>query len=233
MPIQKDLKRRIRARMRKTGESYTAARVRVLAQRRPSARTSPPPPVPPAPARSSWAELAGMSDAAVAKKTGKSWSEWVTELDRHSAASLEHRAIAKLLHETHELPAWWAQTVTVGYERIRGKRVQGQRSDGTFAATKSKVFPVPLAELWTAFVRCDRWLAEPRVRMRKASKHKVMRMRWTDGTPIEAVFAAKGEHKSQVQVQHDRLDSREAALRMRGYWEEKLARLAAVLKDGS
>jgi hypothetical protein len=35
MPTQKDLKRLVRARMKKTGESYTAARARLLAKRPP------------------------------------------------------------------------------------------------------------------------------------------------------------------------------------------------------
>jgi hypothetical protein len=43
MTQQKDLKRRIRERMQKTGESYTAARAHVLAERGPTTVTPPPP----------------------------------------------------------------------------------------------------------------------------------------------------------------------------------------------
>ena len=45
MTQQKDLKRRIRERMEKTGESYTTARAHVLGKR-PPAQVSPPPPSP-------------------------------------------------------------------------------------------------------------------------------------------------------------------------------------------
>ena len=65
MPANKDFKRLVRARMQKTGESYTAAR-RQLLDRTPS-HVSPEPAVamalPPAPA--DYARIAGMSDAAV------------------------------------------------------------------------------------------------------------------------------------------------------------------------
>ena len=50
--------------------------------------------------------------------------------------------------EKYKVPGWWAQTVTVGYERIKGLRAVGQRRDGTFEANKSRTFAVPLARLY-------------------------------------------------------------------------------------
>src|SRR5688572_32670369 len=181
MPKQKDLKRRVRERMRKTGESYTAARARVLEKRRPA----PAPRAGPRPVATDLAETAGMSDAAVTKKTGRAWAEWAAELDRLGAAKMPHREIAALLHETLGVPGWWAQMVTVGYERIRGLRDKGQRRGGGYDVSKSKTFPVSIPTLWTALVRCRPWLGDVGVRMSKATKPKSMRWRWTDGTPIE------------------------------------------------
>ena len=86
MPKNKDLKRLIRARMNKTGESYTAARVHVLSGE--------------LPLPAEYEKVAGMSDAAVKKATGRTWPEWAAELDRVDAASWEHRAIAMHLYET-------------------------------------------------------------------------------------------------------------------------------------
>ena len=48
MPIQKDFKRLVRSRMKKTGEAYTAARLQVLKKREPIVN---------------YAEAAGMSEA--------------------------------------------------------------------------------------------------------------------------------------------------------------------------
>ena len=114
--------------MDKTGESYTAARAQIL-------KLSTPP-------DDRLAELGGMSDEAVAKKTGRTWkTEWVRELDGFDAISLTHREIAKRVVDEYEISAWWAQTVTVGYERIRGLREIGQRRDTkAFEASKSKTF---------------------------------------------------------------------------------------------
>lgn len=221
MPKQKDLKRLVRARQGKTGESYTAARARLLEKRAPPQKAPP----------EDLAALAGSSDAAVEKKTGRTWKEWVRVLDRAGAAKLEHAAIARIVREEHGVPAWWTQAVTVGYERIRGLRERGQARDGAYEVGKSKTYPVPLAELWTTFVRCDRWLDGNKLRMSKATKHKVMRMRWSDDTPVEATFLAKGPSKSQVHLQHRKLPSRAEADRMRAFWGACLARIGALLAD--
>jgi len=222
MPKQKDLKRLVRARMRKTGESYTGARARLLEKR----------PAPEEAAGEDLAALAGMSDAKVAEKTGRTWKQWAGVLDRAGAAKKKHAEIARILHEEHGVPGWWSQTVTVGYERIRGLRERGQGRDGSFEVGKSKVYPVPLAKLWTAFSRCDLWLEGKKMRMKGASKHKSMRLTWSeDDTPVDALFLPKGPSKSQVHIQHRKLRSRADAERMRAFWGECLARIGALLAE--
>src|SRR5947199_9183260 len=141
MPTNKDFKRLVRARMRKTGEAYTTARAQLLNKKHAPAPA-------PAPATlataADYATLAGRSDAAVKAQTGCTWERWVKALDRVAAHTWPNRRIAQYVHEKYKVPGWWAQSVTVGYERIKGLRAIGQRRDGAFEATKSKVFAVPL-----------------------------------------------------------------------------------------
>ena len=184
MPKQKDLKRLTRARMQKTGESYTAARATLLAKKaRRSARREDvsPAPAPPPAAAPDYAALAGMSDATVEAKTGCTWERWVAALDYQGAAEWSHGEIAAHVHEKYGIPGWWAQTVTVGYERIRGLRDKGQRRDGSYEANKSRTYPVPLATLYGAFATPARrrsWLPEPGVVVRKATSGRSMRLAW-------------------------------------------------------
>lgn len=227
MPIQKDLKRLVRARMRKTGESYTAARARLLekkGERKLTTDEAPPSP------QGDLAALAGIRDEAVARKTGRTWKEWLIELDRAGAASLSHREIARLVHEGFEISRWWSQTVTVGYERIRGLREKGQRRDGSFEVTKSRTYPVPIANLWQVFCRCEEWLGGEKLRTSKATQHRSMRMKWFDGTPVEAHFVAKGAAKSQLSLQHRNIGSRVEAARLKTYWSERLAAIGDLLE---
>ena len=161
MPSQKDFKRLVRARMRKTGEAYTAARAKLLAK--PShSRTAKKTARSGAPAVD-YAKLAGMSDTVVKEKTGCQWDRWVKALDSHGAAEMPHREIVDLVQKKYKVGDWWSQMVTVGYERIKGLRARGQRRDGAYEATKSRTFNVPIAALHHAFADAAirrRWLSE-------------------------------------------------------------------------
>ena len=227
MPTNKDLKRLVRRRMQKTGESYTAARAQLL-----KGRTSPPKaPAPAAPPRD-YAALAGKSDEAVKAATGCTWKRWVDALDRANAHTWPRRKIAGHVQMRYKVRDWWAQTVTVGYERIRGLREIGQRRDGTYEATKSRTFPVPVARLFAAFAEARaraRWLPGVTLTVRKTTPHRSVRITWEDETPVEVSLTAKGQGKSSAQVQHSRLPSRESVTRTKAFWTERLDALEAFL----
>jgi len=221
MTRDKDRKRIIRNRMRKTGESYTAARAQILSK---SVRERHALPDLPA--------LAGMSDGSIAAKTGRTWREWVRALDDDNAAALPHREIARLVHEKHGIGEWWAQTVTVGFERIKGLRERGQRRDGTFEANKSRTFSVPVHTLYKAWsgaaARC-RWLDDVKPTVRTATPPKSMRLQWPDGTLVLVGFTAKGAGKSSVSVSHTKLRDKAASQQAKTYWTERLNALASVV----
>jgi hypothetical protein len=217
MTENKDLKRLVRARMTKTGESYTTARAQLT-------KKNPPP---------DYAKLAGMSDAAIKEKTGSTWEKWVKTLDSRGAEKMSHREIVSMVNETFKVPSWWSQTVTVGYERIKGLRARGQRRDGSYEATKSRTFNVPLTKLFDAWANDrtrKRWLGDAKVRVRTATKSKSMRLDWNDGI-IAVGFMTKPNGKSSVAVQHAKLPTRESASAIKQYWSERLDALAEVLSE--
>ncbi len=237
MPKQKDLKRLTRARMQKTGESYTAARAKLLAKKaRRSARREDvtPQPAPPAPAAApDYAALAGMSDETVKAKTGCGWERWVAALDAKGAASWSHGEIAEYVHEKYKIPGWWAQTVTVGYERIKGLRAIGQRRGGAYEANKSKTVPVPVEQLRRAVVdgrTRARWLPDAKPTQRKTTSEHAARFTWEDGTAVVFWFVAKGDAKSEVAVTHQKLANKADAEARKAYWGARLGALAELLK---
>ena len=225
MPVQKDFKRLVRARMQKTGESYTAARLQVIKkiEPRPNPESRIPTPEP-------YAALAGMSDAVIAKKTGRTWAEWVRVLDRERASDKPHREIARFVASLGT-PEWWTQTVTVGYERIKGLREIGQRRDGGYEANKSRTYHVPIGTLFDAFANTrtrKRWL-EPSFTIRSAAHLKRMRITCTDKTVILVGFLVKGPAKSAVAVQHQKLVDRSAVDTTKKAWSERFDRLGEIL----
>jgi hypothetical protein len=233
MPTNKDFKRVVRARMKKTGESYTAARTQLLRDKKTkpvdAEKAQPVQVTKPKPA--DYAKVAGMSDAAVKKATGCTWERWVAALDYAKADTWTHPEIAKYVKTTFKTPDWWTQTVVVGYERIKGLRVHGQRRDGTYEVSKSKTIPAPVGELFDAFKNAQRraeWLDVP-LEVRTATKNKSLRIRWSDGTPVDVGLLSKGAGKSQVAIGHRKLASKDEATRMKTFWSEKLDDLAQLL----
>ncbi|HJP85645.1 MAG TPA: hypothetical protein VJ852_06625 [Gemmatimonadaceae bacterium] len=239
MPSNKDFKRLVRARMKKTGEAYTAARAQILRKpksKRPTALRASAKPTKQSNFFVDYAAIAGMSDDVIKAKTGCTWERWVRSLDYHGADKMSHREIASLVKKTYKVGDWWSQTVTVGYERIKGLRARGQRRDGTYEASKSRTFDVPvkaLFEAWADDRTRKRWLDGTAVRIRTATEPKSMRLDFDNNSIIAVGFTPKGSSKSSVAVQHTKLPDRETANRLKEYWSNRLDALADVLADRS
>src|SRR5215211_4087084 len=94
MTRDKDLKRLVRTRMKKTGEAYTTARAQITRKTAAGKRTAAPSSTAVVSDPSDYATLAGMSDAVIKEKTGCNWARWVKSLDYHGAATMSHSDIA-------------------------------------------------------------------------------------------------------------------------------------------
>jgi hypothetical protein len=221
MTKQKSFKRLVRARMEKTGESYTAARAQLLvAEEEPSGT-----------ARSPLAT----SDEEIRRRTGRGWEEWFDLLDEWGAPERTHREAARWVAELQGIDAlaWNAQAVVGSYELARGLRVVGEHPDG-FTVTASKTVAVPIERLFDAFVDESlraRWLPDGELRQRTATKPRSARFDWGDGeTRVMVAFEAKGEAKSTAALQHVRLADAAEAERMKAFWRERVAAMKDELE---
>jgi len=217
MTLQKKLKKAVRARSQKTGESYTAARRQVLLAREKEAESpqqpvdlQPPPPAP-APAPHVRKAVKGeVSDESARKKTGHGLDHWFAVLDAFDAAAKGHTAAASHLYEKHGVPGWHAQGITVAYERARGLREMHQSCAGDFQVSVSKTVPATVAEVIAALKSGDRravWLqsadsglvraldaafsgAKPREVKTKGSDYAWFRFPW-DASKVEIRITGK------------------------------------------
>jgi uncharacterized protein DUF4287 len=215
MTRQKSFKRLVRARMEKTGESYTSARAVLLAADEPAAA------------------VMTMSDDAIRRRTGHGWEHWFDLLDEWGAPERSHTDAATWLREEHATGGWNAQAITVSYERARGLRAVGEHADG-FTVTASKTVAVPVDRLYDAFVdeslRGD-WLPGAELRERTATRPRSARFDWgDDGTRVVVGFEAKGDDRSLASLAHEKLPDAQEAERMKAYWRERVAVLKAVLE---
>ncbi len=222
MTRQRSFKRFVRARMKKTGESYTTARTALLT----------PPPDEPTPAGR---PVLATSDESIRERTGRGWEEWFDLLDEWGAAERTHREIAIWVAEQQGVVplAWNAQAVAGSYERARGGRAVGQHEDG-FRVSASKTVAVPVERLYDAFVEPaerTRWLPDGSLRKRTATRPKSARFDWgKDGTRVHVTFTAKGHDRSTATLSHERLADAAERDRMKVYWRERTAALKQELE---
>jgi hypothetical protein len=218
MTRQKSFKRLVRTRMEKTGESYTAARSSLLAAEERQTAEGP---------------VLTLSDDVVRRRTGRGWEEWFDLLDEWGAAERPHKEIARWLIEEQGVPGWHAQSVTVSYERARGLRAVGERPGG-FSITAQKTVTVPVERLFDAFVdesQRERWLPDAELRERTATRPKTARFDWGDGeTRVIVGFESKGDGKSVVALEHERLPDAGEAERMKAFWRTRVSELKEVLE---
>jgi uncharacterized protein YndB with AHSA1/START domain len=91
-----------------------------------------------------------MNDQAVERATGRSPGQWIALIRDAGKGDASHKAIADFLHEAHGVSYWWAQELTVEYERRTGRRVPGQTQDGLFQIGVSRTLDAPPGEVWEA-----------------------------------------------------------------------------------
>ncbi|GII79536.1 hypothetical protein Sru01_45180 [Sphaerisporangium rufum] len=222
MTSRKSFKSRVRARAAKTGESYTTARRRLLAD-------GGAPPVRPAGAE---VRRSKVSEATIRARTSRGWDEWFALLDAWGATGHSHTEIARRLREEHQVDSWSSQNITVAYEQERGMRVPGQNAAGHYGVSAGKTIHVPVEVLYRAFADPEiraRWLPVD-VDVRTATAAKTFRAGWPDGsTRVVAGFTAKGESKAVVAVAHEKVTDPADAARLAAFWRERLAALKALL----
>ena len=224
MTKERSFKRRVRERMSKTGESYAAARSQVSEKRDR--------------VHAARARLAATddrpSDDKVAAVTGKRWEAWFSILDRWGARERRHGETVAFLMNEHAVPGWWAQAVTVWYERARGMRLKHQQPDG-FTVWASKTIAVPVEVLFDAFVNPrsrQNWLTDATLSLRTSQPGHTARFDWGDGTTrVSVSFVDKGTAKATVAVAHERLPDPDEAEKAKAAWRERLVDLKSFLES--
>lgn len=221
------LKRRVRARMAKTGERYTAARRQVL-DKAPAGAS--PTEVPPA-ATGAPATIPA-TDEPLHGPTDRTWSQWVAILDEWGARDKPHPDIARWLGEKQGVPPWWTQDITVRYEKHIGRRVLGQRGS-TFSATASKTINVAdhtARAAWLDVGKRARWLPDVELKRRPNRVAIASRFDAPEGRVIVS-FDPRGPAKVSVAIEHEKLPDAKAAARWTAFWRERLRHLKEMLES--
>lgn len=174
---------------------------------------------------------AGMADERVLEATGRDWAAWRSYLDGKGAADMDHAAIARMLKSEGVKP-WWSQMVTVGYERMIGRREVGQTCAGSYAANVSKTFAGEMDDAlaaWQELVgeRTDYAGAvageEPRVT--QSEKWRYWRVDLDNGSKVTVHFSDKAGGKSTIGVNHEKLADADAVANAKLFWKDLFSAL--------
>ena len=174
----------------------------------------------------------GMSDQAVKEATGRDWTQWVQWINEHGGADMTHKEIAKMIHDSG-LRGWWSQMVTVGYERIVGRRAVGQRCDGAYSASASRTVTGDLdigLQKWLSLVEgiveFDGALAESEPRQSRSEKWRYWKVDLDNGSRLQVTINDKPGGKAVIGIGHEKLADADAVTKSKAYWKELLAQIS-------
>ncbi len=196
--------------MARTGERYAAAR-RVLIEQTPHHRRL-------------WVSDPETSEDAVQAATGRSWDDWCDLIDEWPGSSNGHTGIASYLQAEHGVDAWWAQGVTVGYERITGLRLPYQRADGTFSAGKSRTVQVDASLLRAMLLDDeDRKNLFPGQATERRSKPTSKVIRIAIGPGVAQIrIETSPDDRAKVSIIHEKLPEFDDVAEWKFYWSDWL-----------
>jgi hypothetical protein len=171
-----------------------------------------------------------LSPEAIEVGTGRSWDDWLAFFDSIGAAELTHQEIVAAASGCGA-PPWWRQMLTVRYEQHIGRRLPGQAPDGTFTVSASRTRPGSMDDSlgrWTEVVGetgADgvAWTRPPETT--SSDRWRYWRGQLEDGSRVIVTVTDKGPDRSVVSVQHEQLDTPDAADGWRAHWKAVLASL--------
>jgi hypothetical protein len=178
---------------------------------------------------------------AVERATGRSWDDWLAWMASIGADQLSHHEIASALITELEGKVdnlgWWAQSTAVAYEQYVGRRVPGQRPDGTFQTSVSRSTSLGMEDLiaaWTDFAAADedvlaRIAGEPRVS--GTANRITWRAKAADGTALTVISEPKKDGTASLVVQVIGTASLEDNTEAKDAWTAITARFAMTLAN--
>ena len=196
-----------------------------------------------------------MNSESILRATGRKPEQWYNLIQDAGLSESSHKEIAEYLSGFPEVSFWWAQTLTVEYEKHIGRRVLGQTAGGNFQIGVSRTLNVPLAELWEFLESSegislllgegtgadgfeslqsgsDRGIEAETTTYHHAS-HVRMRFRppgWKEHSILQVRVRQKGPEKTVITFHQEKLPHEESREEMKNRWKEAAARIALRLK---
>ncbi|MDW7739029.1 MAG: hypothetical protein SCJ97_03080 [Bacillota bacterium] len=175
-----------------------------------------------------------ISNEAVIEATGRSWDDWLARLKEIKAENLTHKDIVKILETEYKVDSWWAQTITVEFERITGRRKVGQTGAGYFQVSASRTLTGSMDQVfgqWLSFIDGIKkfnnlsMIGNPRIS--ETEKWRYWRVNLSDGSQLAVSVNNKAKGKSLLTVTHSKLPDEESSETWKKYWKDFIQKVPA------
>ncbi len=183
-------------------------------------------------------ETYSLSEESLYKATGKSWAYWFDFLNKIGAQDLSHKEIAIMLNKQPEVSGWWAQTITVEFERQIGRREVGQSCNGDFTASVTKTLPGTMDQIfviWNEYVidrvHFNQVSISNSPKTSTSEKWRYWRVGLQDGSRFSIVINQKSTDKVSLAVNHEKLADVKAVEQWKEYWRTCLQGFQNYLKQ--
>ncbi len=184
--------------------------------------------------------------------TGKTLDEWFAYLDEFDGLAKGRRAINNHLYGELKIDIWWTSAIAVEYERVRGAKEKDGRYKGYFICS-TKTINAPIDKVYAAWATPEslsKWFGEGTTGKvadgeafsnpdgnkgvyKRVRENKDLRFTWQgqeDESIVDVQFSDKGNGKTGLLVNHDRLQTRAEADGVRNAWAEALNKLKALVE---
>jgi uncharacterized protein YndB with AHSA1/START domain len=196
-----------------------------------------------------------ISTESVREATGRGWDDWLKTLDDAGAEDWDHKEIVAYLKREHgeATSSWWRQSITVGYEQARGKRVVGETADTGFQVGVQRSVDATVAEAWELITsRPELWLGEgASVTFAEGTRYQTPgaggeirvvkpgdRLRlswqpqeWSAPATLQLTLSESESGKTVIQAHLEKLPDADAREATRTRWREALERIAAAAES--
>ncbi|NQV53924.1 MAG: hypothetical protein HQ500_12115 [Flavobacteriales bacterium] len=160
-------------------------------------------------------------------ESGRNWTQWYNELDSPKFRGSSCDEVEDILVYEYGIERNWARRIT---NRFAAKHSfhSGTEDLPCFEISVRKTFDYPINEV---FWNASQWFeSEQRATETELLNGNLLTCQWkTDHSKIEVKFHKKGEGKTQMILQHDRIHSRMDAEIMRNFWKESLRGMVEAL----
>ena len=168
-----------------------------------------------------------ISDQELVNETGKTWNQWFSEMERKNFDQLSVLDMSNELVLKYAMDEPVARLVALRYCQHIG-HCSPTTTTSVFEVSVSKTFNYPLDEVYG---RATDWFeAENRMSLQQRINHKRLNCKWlSDNSNIDVKFLPKGQTKTKMVVQHDKLESETDVEIMRNFWKRSLPNMIETL----